>query len=82
MAASWASNWPYWNSETVSGSARIASARAHGNTSTKHSRSPQSRMREYSWRSLLAYVLARVGSRIVPNATPSTPDGNSIRRSA
>ncbi|MNN26699.1 hypothetical protein D3C81_1402130 [compost metagenome] len=54
MAASNALNLPYWNRATVNGSARIARARVHGSTSRKHRRRPQSRMREYSSRSLLA----------------------------
>ncbi|MOA55124.1 hypothetical protein D3C78_1788630 [compost metagenome] len=82
MAASKALNLPYWNNETVSGLARIPSAIALGSASRKHRRSPQSISREYSSWLPLEKLFASDGNKMVPNATPNTPEGNSIRRSA
>ena len=82
IAASKALNLPYWNRATVSGLARIPSATALGSASRPQRHRPRDNTRQYSASCPLAKLFDSDGSRIVPSATPSTPEGNSIRRSA
>ena len=55
---------------------------AAGAVSSRHRRNPQSNSAENSRLSPVAACLDSPGSRIVPSATPSTPVGSSISRSA
>ena len=59
-----------------------ASPTAAGIAKSIHKRKPQSSRAENSCVLLPATCFDSVGSRIVPKATPSTPVGNSIKRSA
>jgi hypothetical protein len=70
------------NSVAVSGVAKKNSASALGAASRNVTRSPQSSSAEYSCESASTCAFDRLGSRIVPSATPSSAVGNYIRRSA
>ncbi len=66
----------------ISGVARVAMPTAAGNANRKVRRKPQSSRAEYSVLSPSTFAFDRLGSKMVPRATPSMAVGNSIKRSA
>ena len=66
----------------INGVASMASPTAAGSVSSNVSRNPQSSNAENSSAFCVACCFTNDGSNTVPSATPSSADGNSIKRSA